>query len=403
MIATCITIVSSSEGLMRTYGSLLNQKVDWEWNLAWAINEDVPKILAEDARVHVQPAELSSVGLTHAALLDSRHPNCGLIVELPIGAELLPNALSHIWSQLDPKKPQVLYGDAIWRTPQSLPAECPMGTGWGTYESDLFGVTYQATRSFTVNPLTLSRPEYLPGPTLAYTPMTALATAAQIPDQNGLAPRHKWLIEAYLNPQVQFVHFQQPLTFESTNPARPYLEDVLEDRFAVDLRTNYLDAMITEWGRQTGLYLLDTKSQHWSWGSLPFPAAHMEESSRFCVKSYVDLHRCPAGRQTEAWNAFHRILAPQGWLCLGLPSTADGFTTPPDSLSHWTLETIEWYTNGKLRHHMPDLEARFQVVHTRTCMENLGNRGHGESFLYLWLAAVKTSPSVQHPGVNHVY
>lgn len=369
-LVSVFTPTHTPEYLVDCWRSLQRQTyAHWEWVVVPnGPQAHVPDVIREK-RLRIVAASPETQTIGGLKQLACRQCRGELLVELDHDDLLHPTCLERLVAVQATTEAGFLHSDCVQFFANGQYLTYDPRQGWETYQGELDGVTFTATKALSPTPASLRQIYWAPNHVRAWTREAYTQIGGHNPALT-ICDDYELVLRTWVH-GTRFATIHEPLYFYRERPEQQgntYRARLLEiQELSQKLSNQYHYQVVAEWARRQQLLLVDFAvepqpgyvaitevcpdwtsreawTRDWSVGTAPLLFA---PESVAAVRIYDYLQRLPAEQALEIFLEAYHWLAPLGWLQLAVPSTEGGnaaFT--PLSRSYWNRDSWRYLTTA---------------------------------------------------------
>jgi glycosyltransferase involved in cell wall biosynthesis len=342
-------------------------------NYEWVIipNGDCPElpaIIRDDPHVRIVPGpESDKIGALKHFACDQCTGDA--FIELDHDDLLVPDTLPKIAAAIE-EGAGFVYSDVAVFNDGSLDSWAYHPShGWESYDLRVYERPFRATRCFPIQPRSLCEVYYAPDHVRVWS-REAYEKVGGHNVELGVGDDHELVCRTYIA-GFPFAHIGGCGYLYRYHPKNTVKERNQE--IQIQQRKNrhkYLDGLIKEWCKREGLQSVQlvhlVREGKWNPEQATADACTLpfEESSVGQVVAFDVLQYLPAEAQVAFFNEAYRVLAPGGYLNVGVPSPNGRYATQdPRHRSQFNENSFLYYTAKEFAGNNKAIQCRFQLTH----------------------------------------
>lgn len=315
-------------------------------------------------------------------------------VEMDHDDMLVPGALGHI-AEAATRGGFIHSDDAVFYDDGKMtPHAYASAYGWESYPFHAYNQRFLATRAFTITPRSLCSVHFAPDHVRAWT-REAYAKAGGHDPNLLVADDHDLVCRTYIA-GVEFAHtgycdyLYRMHPYNTVNRYNRQIQDLQAEN-----RDAYLHRLIDEWCRRHNFPTLDLSE--FATAKAMEDRLGKQENWFGCVRAVNCLQHLEPAAVGHILDRIHKVLLPDGFLCLECPSTQGPQAFLLHHRSYWNTEVVEHLTDPHVKPLLSTYRGGFERVR---CWEDFASkeaRERNRPTLYADLVALKGQRAPNSP------
>lgn len=398
------TPTHSSRYLLDTFESILRQDYrDFEWVIVPNTEDgkelpELPPQIVEHEKVKIAPfywKDRPKIGELKRYACDNADGD--VFVELDHDDALVPGVLAKIAKTFEQTGAGFIYSDGASFSEareEILPQTYHGDYGWESYDFEVYGKTFIATRNFPISPRSLCEIYFAPDHVRCWSKEAYYKIGGHNVEL-AVCDDHDLMVRTYLA-GFQFAHIGGVgylYRFHSSNSVKSFQDEIQVE--TTKIRNASTRKLIAEWCRREKLHVgRFNELEDWEAardGGLTY--GWIELGHEFLPKL------TPHWPSTLAlFREFYARLVPGGYLSATYPSATGAAAFAPHYKSYWSAHTFEYFTHkglaAKSRDNLPAADRglefpRFQFVRYDEYCKGMGSAQLGKITAEVDLLALK--------------
>lgn len=401
-LLSLFTPTHSFKFLPDAHDSLKRQDYDnYEWVLipnGPASMEAIPSEIKNDPRVRIgADPNTSSIGALKLHACNTAKGDA--FVEFDHDDLLVPGTLKRIAAKIEAGAGFVYSDVAVFNDGKLDSWAYHSSHGWESYDLNVYGRAYKATRCFDITPRSLCEVYYAPDHVRVWSRDAYYKTGGHNPKLE-VGDDHDLICRTYLA-GFEFAHIGNCgylYRFHPKNTIKSRQQGIIAQ--TTKNRIQYTRALAIEWAKRQGLATAEilplVRDKKWEFGtSLPF-----ETSSMGMIAAWDILQFCPPELQVHFFNEAYRCLAPGAIMCVAVPSENGLYAAQdPRHVTRFNQNSFLYYSNQAFAKTNPEISCRFQVVQNYETYPEPRFKEFDMRMLLVDLCALKGQ---RQPGPQHI-
>lgn len=408
-LLSLFTPTHDTQHLLETYASVNAQTYD---NYEWVIVPNgpaigkIPEEIAADPKVRIVPFRRDTItGDNGKEEIDDSEPRIGelkrfaceacegdMFCELDHDDLLVPGILEKI-AALAKKGAGFVFSDAavFLSEKDDFPIGYGETHGWETYEFNVYGKEFLASKAFPPSPRSLCEVYYAPDHIRCWSREAYFGAGGHDPSFV-VGDDHDLICRTYIQ-GYEFAYTQSCGYLYRNHPGNTVKSHSKKIQVQQGKnRDKYIHQLIDSWTQRNRLKYLDIQRDSsdivlLDEGCLKINA---KDSIYGCIRAYDFLQYIPQENAIDIMNEFYRVLAPGGWLCIAVPSTDGQGAFLPHYKSYWNSYTFVHFCDMEYAREMGDnVKCRFQRVRCFDTFPNKSFKRANVKYTYADLCALK--------------